>query len=149
MVAVEVETLQRYSALTGRVLFSIIFLTGALEHMRGAPSMLAFTQARGVPWPRAAVLAAGVLMLLGGISILLGLWARAGAALLIVCLLPVTLFMHRPLTDPQQAVHFLKNIALIGGALLLIAHGPGPLSLDALRRQPPGAPPAGTADEVP
>ena len=44
--------------------------------------------------------------------------------------MPVTIIMHRPLTDPTAAVQVLKNLALIGGGLLLFAHGPNALSLD-------------------
>ena len=72
------------------------------------------------PWPCRA---SGILALLGGLSILLGYRARFGAFLIVLFLVPVTLFMHKfwGLSDPQMAmmqrVNFLKNVALLGGAL--------------------------------
>ncbi len=75
------------------------------------------------------------LALLGGISVLLGYKARLGAWLLVIFLVPVTFIMHRfwTVSDPgwgsvQQAM-FMKNLALLGAALLLTHFGSGPLSL--------------------
>jgi len=83
-----------------------------------------------------AVPLAGIIALLGGISILLGWWARAGAWLIVLFLIPVTFMMHRfwAVTDPMmhkmQMVMFMKNIAMLGGALLIAYYGAGPVSID-------------------
>ena len=77
---------------------------------------------------------------MGGISILLGYRVRIGAWLLVLFLIPVTVMMHNfwAVSDPMMAqiqlAMFLKNLSLLGGALLLAYFGPGPLSLDAARR---------------
>ena len=77
----------------------------------------------------------GVLAILGGLGVALGYKATWGAWLLVVFLVPVTLMMHRfwGLTDPaagmMQQVMFMKNLALLGTALLIAAVGSGPLSL--------------------
>jgi putative oxidoreductase len=67
----------------------------------------------------------------------LGYHTRLGAALLVLFLVPVTLTMHAfwSIPDPQMAqierINFMKNLALLGGALLLVHFGGGPISLDA------------------
>jgi putative oxidoreductase len=80
-----------------------------------------------------------VIALAGGLSIVLGYHARIGGWLLVLFLVPVTLMMHKfwAATDPQMAqmqqAMFLKNVSMLGGALLIAHFGAGPLSLDARR----------------
>jgi len=118
----------------GRVLFALIFLTaifGSFSH-----GTIAAASAHGVPLANLLVPASGVIALAGGLSVLLGYRARFGAFLLLVFLVPVTLIMHRfwGVADPQvammQKVQFMKNLSLIGGALLIMFYGAGPVSLD-------------------
>jgi putative oxidoreductase len=64
----------------------------------------------------------------GGLLVMFGLLTRwAALALAGFCLLTALLFHMAP----DQAVHFYKNLAIAGGFLMLVAHGPGPWSLDA------------------
>jgi uncharacterized membrane protein YphA (DoxX/SURF4 family) len=78
--------------------------------------------------------------LAGGLSILVGWRARAGAWLLVLFLVPVKLAMHafRAVTDPMmrmmQMAMFMKNLAMLGGALLVAYWGAGPVSLDERAR---------------
>ena len=89
---------------------------------------------------------AGLLAFLGGLSVALGYRTRAGAWLLILYLVPVTFVMHRywAISDPAAArmeyVQFMKNLSLLGGALLLACFGGGPFSLDAAAAGPPSTP---------
>jgi len=118
----------------GRALFALIFITSVFGHFsRGA---IDAASAHGVPLATLAVPASGILALLGGLSILLGYRARFGAFLIVVFLVPVTLVMHKfwGLADPQMAMMqkamFMKNVSMIGGALVLMYYGSGPYSLD-------------------
>lgn len=94
---------------------------------------------QGVPLPGVAVPLAGVLALLGGVSVLLGFHARIGASLLVLFLVPVTLMMHRfwAVADPGaaqiQQIMFMKNLSMLGAALLVTYFGAGPVSVDAWR----------------
>ena len=124
-----------FIVLLGRVLFSAIFLAAAPRHFTG--EAVAHAAELGVPLARLAVPVSGVMAIVGGLSVLLGLYTRAGAWLLIGFLLPVTFMMHAfwRLDDPvavhtQQAM-FMKNLAMLGAALLIAWFGGGPLSLDA------------------
>jgi uncharacterized membrane protein YphA (DoxX/SURF4 family) len=113
--------------LIGRVLFVVLFLSSALGHFTQTDAMVGYTESRGVPQPKAAVLASGVLLGLGGLSVLLGVWADLGSLLLVVMLLPTAFLMHQfwKETDPQakqgEMVHFNKDLALAGAALMLFA----------------------------
>ncbi len=117
-----------------RTLFALIFLMAPLGHFtRGAIDAAA---AKGVVVPSLLVPVSGVLAFVGGLCIALGYAARVGAWLLVLFLVPVTLVMHRfwGLGDAAQAamqqVQFMKNLALLGGALLIAHFGSGPYSLD-------------------
>jgi putative oxidoreductase len=121
--------------LAGRVLFSAIFLLSAPHHF--TEQSISYAAAAGVPLASVAVPLAGVIALLGGLSVLLGFKAKLGAWMLVVFLVPVTLFMHRfwGVDDAQMAqmqmINFMKNVALVGGALSIAYFGAGPLSIDA------------------
>nr|BAL59704.1 DoxX family protein [Candidatus Acetothermum autotrophicum] len=121
--------------LVGRVLFSALFLLSGVGHFTQTEQMVQHTKAAGVPAPKLAVLGTGVLLLLGGLSILLGFYPTIGLILLLVFLVPTTFLMHRfwEMTDPMQRqmqmINFNKNIALIGAALMLLLLRNWPLSL--------------------
>ncbi len=122
--------LDHYAALAGRILFSLIFVISGVDHFRHLDTMARIATDMGVPLARLAVAGSGGLFLAGGLLVLFGWQTRLGAAVLVLVLVPVTIVMHRPVTDPRAVVHILKNLALIGGGLLLFAHGPGALSLE-------------------
>jgi len=123
------------TSLIGRILYSLLFLVAVPGHF--SAQTIDFAASQGVPLASLAVPASGILALLGGLSIALGYKTRWGALALIAFLVPVTLMMHNfwAVTDPMmhqlQMVMFLKNLALIGGALTFAAHGAGAYSLDA------------------
>ncbi len=125
----------KYSVLLGRILFAAIFILSAPGDFK--TGIIQYAASQGVPLASVAVPLAGILALVGGLSVLLGLKARWGAVLLLVFLVPVTLFMHnfwtaKDAAAPQmQQIHFMKNLALMGGTLVLAYFGSGPLSLDS------------------
>jgi putative oxidoreductase len=113
--------------LIGRILFCALFLVSAMGHFGQTDMMAGYAQSKGVPSARLAVLAGGVLLVLGGVSILLGIWPDVGALLLVVFLVPTALLMHAfwKETDAQakmmEQVQFFKDTALAGAALMLFA----------------------------
>lgn len=120
-----------------RAFLAAMFLMAGPSHFN--PAMVGYAQSAGVPIAPFLVPASGVLAFLGGLSLLLGFRAREGAALLVVFLVPVTLSMHAfwAVKDPMMAqiqfAMFMKNLGLLGGALLVAHFGAGPYSLDARR----------------
>lgn len=123
-----------YAATVGRILMSVIFLmSGSMKftHLSGI--------AAGTHMSPALLGIAAAAELLGGLSLLLGLWSRVGAIGLFIFLIPTTLMFHNfwavPAAEQQaQMAHFLKNVAIMGGLLMIVAFGPGPLSITPLRR---------------
>jgi putative oxidoreductase len=119
----------------GRIMFSLIFLLSVPNHFKH--ETVAYAAAAGVPLAHVAVPLAGLIALVGGLSLALGFHARLGAIALLLFLVPVTLFMHRfwGISDAQQAqmqmINFMKNVALMGGALFFVYAGAGAYSLDA------------------
>jgi uncharacterized membrane protein YphA (DoxX/SURF4 family) len=125
----------------GRVLFGGFFAFNGLNHFLQLGFMAGFAQMKGVPAPAFGVALTGVLLLAGGLSILFGAWPRVGIALLVVFLLPTSLIMHDfwNVQDSMQRVgemtSFMKNMALAGAALMLLAV-PEPWAASLSRRRP-------------
>ncbi|MFI7504585.1 DoxX family membrane protein [Streptomyces sp. NPDC049687] len=113
--------------LIGRILLVGLFLSSAAGHLTRTKAMAGYASSRGVPAAGPAVFASGLLLLAGGLSVLLGIWADLGALLLAVFLLPTALLMHAfwKETDPHvrqnEQVHFLKDVSLGGACLMLLA----------------------------
>lgn len=132
-----VDSPVRFAVPAGRALYALIFLMSAPLHFTAAD--IGYAAQQGVPFPHLLVPASGLLALVGALSILLGYRAKLGAWALILFLVPVTLVMHAfwkvqdPTMAQMQQVMFMKNVSMLGAALLIAFHGAGPLSLDALR----------------
>lgn len=113
--------------LIGRVLFAWLFLQSAFGHFAHTEQLAEYAGSRGVPVPRAAVIASGILAAPGALMVLLGVWADLGSLLLFVFLVLVAVLMHAfwKETDPQtknaETIQFNKDIALAGAALMLFA----------------------------
>jgi len=124
--------------LLGRLLFAVIFIMSGPRHFMS--QTIAYAASQGVPIASIAVPFSGVLAFVGGLSILLGYRAKLGAWLIVLFLLGVTPMIHKfwAVTDPMmyqmQLVMFMKNVSMLGGALLITQLGSGPWSLDARRK---------------
>ena len=127
--------LQGAVVVLGRFLFALIFLMAGANHFN--KQTIGYAASQGVPLASIAVPLSGVLAIAGGLSILLGYRAKLGAWLIVLFLVPVTLMMHKFLGVQDammaqiQMVMFMKNVSMLGSALLLSQFGAGPLSLDA------------------
>jgi putative oxidoreductase len=124
----------RYLPLTGRILYSFIFLNTLLGHF--SEKAIGYAASKGVPMPAILVPLSAIIAAAGAVSIILGYKTRIGAWLIVLFLVPVTFMMHAfwketdPMQMQMQVGNFLKNLSLLGAALLLAYFGPGPVSLD-------------------
>jgi putative oxidoreductase len=124
----------KYVVLAGRILYASIFIMAAPNHF--SQQTVAYAEAAHVPLAALAVPISGVIALLGGLSIALGYKAKWGAWLLVLFLVPVTIMMHNfwavpdQMTAHMQMAMFIKNISLLGAALMISYLGSGPLSMD-------------------
>ena len=125
----------QYLFLAGRLLYGGFFALAGIDHFRHIAQMAPYAAAKGVPVPKLAVLGSGTLIIVAGLSILVGYHPTWAVVLLTVFLLPVTFLMHNfwTATNPQarqiDLAMFKKNVALLGAAwMLLSVPQPWPLS---------------------
>ncbi|MCV9927077.1 DoxX family protein [Flavobacterium sp. LS1R49] len=124
----------RYVPLIGRILFSSIFMFSSIVNF--SDYFIYEASAKGIPYSYILVPLVGVFELIAGLSILTGFMAKWGAWLIIIILLPVTFVMHNfwDIEDPvkHQLVFmtFMRNLSIIGAALMISFFGAGPYSFD-------------------
>jgi uncharacterized membrane protein YphA (DoxX/SURF4 family) len=133
--------------LVGRILVGCYYLMSAFHHFGDVGGMSRQVAAHGVPAPTLAVLVSGVLLLIGGLSLLLGTFPRLGVTALVLFLVPVTLIMHAfwadrdPMMRQNDIINFSKNVGLLGSTLMFLAvPRPWPYSLERRLRLPVRAP---------
>jgi putative oxidoreductase len=130
----------RYLVPVARCLLAVLFLLSAPGHFKA--QTIAYVAQQGVPFAQVLVPLSGLMALVGGILILLGWRARAGAWLLVAFLVAVTPAMHAfwtvpdPMMRMMQFALFMKNLGMAGGLLLIAYWGAGPVSLDARAGRP-------------
>jgi len=121
--------------LVGRILFASVFLVRAVAHF--SESAMCHAVDAGLPLPALLVPFGGILLLVGGLSVLFGYQARYGAWVLVIFLVPATFAMHKFwqvndwYSNTMEQLCFWKNLALLGAALMLTHFGSGPHSLDS------------------
>ena len=121
-------TLENFTELAGRLLLAAIFLLSGLGKLGAYSATAAYMSSAGVP---GALLPAVVATeVLGALAIILGFRTRAAAVLLAGFSLLTAIVFHRNFADQMQMNHFLKDVSIAGGFLLLVANGAGPLSID-------------------
>lgn len=122
--------------LIGRIIFGGYFIYNGANHFISFGMLTQYANMKGVPLPAVAQSTAGIMLLLGGLSVMLGLYPVAGIVLLVAFLVPVSLMMHDfwKIEDAQSRMadkmNFARNMALLGALLmLLVVPLPWPLSL--------------------
>lgn len=112
--------------LIGRLLFGGFFIVSGINHLRNREQMAPYAGSKGVPKPKLAVTLAGIPLLIGGTSIVLGAKPKLGALAILGFLAGVSPVMHDfwrnedPNERQNNQINFLKNLALAGGALALM-----------------------------
>ncbi len=116
--------------LVSRILLAAIFLVSGVEKLFAfAPTRDAMA-AHGMHMPVLFLVLAILVEIGGGLSVLLGCYPRLGALVLALYLVPVTLVFHRALGDPDQAAHFAKNVAIVGGLVAIVTVGGGEFTVE-------------------
>ncbi len=122
------QNIQQYSALVGRIFISVIFLMAGLNKISTYSGTAAYMDAMGVP----SLLLPLVIIteVIGAVAIIVGFKTRLVAFLMAGFSLLSALFFHLDFADQTQSIMFMKNVAIAGGFLFLVAHGPGKWALD-------------------
>lgn len=125
--------------LIGRICFSLIFIMSSFGHF--SSKTIGYAASQGVPMASFLVPASGIIALVGGLSIIFGYRAKLGAWLIVIFLVPVTIVFHNfwavhdPMMRQMQMINFLKNLSMLGGAMVIACIGAGPVSIDAAREK--------------
>jgi putative oxidoreductase len=124
-------------SLLGRLMIVLIFfMSTVFSKIPNFQATADYMAAEGVPNPKFALFGAIGLLLIGSLSVALGAWTRFGAIFLFVFLAAATYYFHDfwTISDPGprqlQTIQFMKNVAIGGGLLSLMAFGGGPWSVD-------------------
>ena len=125
-------TLTAAAQVTGRVLLSAIFVMAGFSKLGAYTATQSYMESMGVP---GVLLPLVVLLELGGgVAVLLGWQTRISAFVLAGFCIVSALIFHADFGDQMQTILFMKNLAMAGGFLFLVADGAGAWSLDARRR---------------
>lgn len=88
-----------------------------------------YMSAYGIPLTSLFLIIAIAVEILGGLSVLLGIKPRWGAVALALFLLPATFIFHTNFSDQMQQIMFFKNLAMLGGLLMIVQYGGGNIVL--------------------
>jgi putative oxidoreductase len=122
--------------LIGRILLAVIYLNSGLNKLGpGFTQTQQYMEVNGMS-ATAFWLTVGIFLeLAGAVMVLLGVYARVGAVMLMLFMVPVTFIFHLDFADRMQMIAFMKNWSMIGGLVLMAYYGAGRWSLDRLWRK--------------
>lgn len=126
--SLDTSTYRKVFELAGRVLLAGLFLLSGLTKIGGYTATAGYMASMGVPSALLPLVIATEVI--GSIAIIIGWHTRIAAFLLAGFTLLAGILFHNNFADQIQTIMFLKDIALAGGFLLLVANGAGPLSID-------------------
>ncbi|MFL6581899.1 MAG: DoxX family protein [Burkholderiales bacterium] len=129
------DAVRTFGPLVGRILLALIFIISGFGKIMGFDATLGYIRSAGLPFAQLSAMAAIVVELGGGILLVLGWKARWAAAALFVFVLVAALYFHAFWASPpdqmmMQQIQFMKNLAIMGGMLYIMAYGSGPYSVD-------------------
>ena len=132
------SSIQNTLALVGRLLLALLFLPAGLMKIGGFAGTVGYIGSVGLPLPTLGAILAIVVEVGGGLALLAGFGTRFAAVALAVFTLVATVIFHSYWAVPaeqamMQQLMFFKNVAVVGGLLVLAAHGAGALSVDGKR----------------
>jgi putative oxidoreductase len=117
------------AALAGRILLALLFIVSGFGKITGWDGTAGYMASKGMPMVPVFLALTIAMELGGGVLLAVGFRARWVAAAFVLFLIPVTFIFHPP-GDATQQVNFLKNLAIMGGMLMVIANGAGAYSVD-------------------
>ena len=128
------DTINKFGPLAGRILLALIFLLSGYGKIGGFTGTAGYMASKGLPMAEVLLAITIVIEIGAALMIIAGYKARLGAAALLLWMIPVTFIFHNFWAVPAdqqmiQQIMFMKNLAIMGGMLLIMANGAGPLSL--------------------
>ena len=123
--------LTRFVPAAGRLPIGTIFLASGLSKLAAPGATLSYIHSAGLPLPQVALAVAVMVEVGGSLLLIAGYRARLVALVLALFSVATALAFHTAFADQNQMIHFLKNLAMAGGLLQVVAFGAGAYSLDA------------------
>jgi putative oxidoreductase len=123
----------RYLPALGRLLIAVIFVFAGLGKIAAPAATQGYIASTGLPLPLLGYLLAVLIEFGGGVLLLVGYQTRLVAAVLALFSLATAVIFHNDFADQNMMIHFLKNVAMAGGLLQVVAFGPGAFSVDNWR----------------
>jgi putative oxidoreductase len=117
----------------GRVLLALLFFTAGLGKLGALAGTVGYIASKGLPLPGLLYALAVATEIVGGALLLIGFKTRAAALALAAFTVVAAIIFHSQFSDQNEMIHFMKNLAITGGLLLVAASGAGRFSLDARR----------------
>lgn len=125
----------KYIPLAGRLLMSLIFIEAGISKIFTFSGSEKYMSMQGMPLVPFFLICAIIIEVAGGFSLLVGFKTKIIALILFLYLIPTTLIFHHFWTytgmeRQDMMVHFMKNLSIMGGMLMVSYFGAGPFSLD-------------------
>lgn len=126
--------------LIGRIFIAMIFLYAGVTKLNDLNTTVMYISQEGLPYATFLAISGSCMEILGSLLVLVGYKTRFGAFVLFLFTIPATLFFHDfwTLENTQalnQMQHFMKNFAMMGGLLYIMAYGGGAFSFDKSHRE--------------
>ena len=125
------NTSTSFAPAIGRILLAAIFLISGFGKLADPAGTIGYISAVGLPLPEIGYAIAVIVEIAGGLLLIAGYQTRIAALALAVLTLAAGIFFHNDFADQNQLIHFLKNVAIVGGLLQVAAFGAGRFSVDA------------------
>jgi len=128
------KDLNRFTVLFARIFLGSMFLAAGAMKIAGFTAITSMAAAKGLLFPAASIAVAAAIEIAGAVMLFIGYRARLAAFILFVYLIPTTLIFHNfwaahGMEQQMQLINFLKNVAIMGGLLMVAGTGPGSVSL--------------------
>jgi putative oxidoreductase len=120
--------------LVARILMALLFVISGATKVAAPGATIAFIASTGLPFPSLGLPIALAVEFGASTALLLGYHTRLAAGAMGLFCLATAIIFHAHFGDPNQLMHFFKNITMAGGFLQVVAFGAGRYSLDARRR---------------
>jgi len=123
------RAVSEWAPLIARILLSAVFIYAGWGKIVGFAATVGYIGSVGLPMPTVLAVLAIIFEVGGGLMLLTGFMGRIAAKMLFVFTLLATVFFHTNWADQMQMMMALKNLAIMGGLLMVFVHGSGPKSI--------------------
>ena len=124
----------RYLPLAGRLLIALTFAVSGMSKLADYGMTVGAISASKLPLPAPLAYAGSVAVeIVCSVMMIVGFQTRAAAAVLALYCVATAVFFHANFADPDNIIHFMKNVAMTGGLLQIVAFGAGAFSIDNRR----------------